>query len=198
MWLDVTAAVPVADHDLDAGRVAGVDVGIIHPYAVACGEDALVVSGRALRAEERLHRVGAAHDREHRAAAESEERTPSTAEARGANPSRGATSPRRATFDAIAIALAGPLVEVAHRIPALFHHLLDEFVGLDDGVAGSIHKVSLHFAPGSLEPFLISRRQGTQRKRVRPLHSSFEGFLGFGSIAALPYDPIVFGAEADL
>jgi IS605 OrfB family transposase len=38
------------------GRVAGVDLGIIHPYAVA-GPDgqALLVSGRAIRAEHHLH-----------------------------------------------------------------------------------------------------------------------------------------------
>lgn len=55
LLLDVTAAVPVADHDLDPTRVAGIDVGIIHPFAAACGDEALVVSGRAIRAEERLH-----------------------------------------------------------------------------------------------------------------------------------------------
>ncbi|MFE9694813.1 zinc ribbon domain-containing protein, partial [Micromonospora sp. NPDC005806] len=40
----------------DRARVAGVDVGIIHPYAVA-GPDAagLLVSGRAIRAEHRMH-----------------------------------------------------------------------------------------------------------------------------------------------
>jgi IS605 OrfB family transposase len=53
--LDVTAAVPVAHHDLDPGRVAGVDVGIIHPFAAASDDAAIVISGRALRAEERLH-----------------------------------------------------------------------------------------------------------------------------------------------
>jgi len=53
--VDVTAAVPVEHHDLDADRVAGVDLGIIHPYAVVAGDEALLVSGRALRAEERLH-----------------------------------------------------------------------------------------------------------------------------------------------
>lgn len=55
LLLDVTAAVSVEDHGLDPGRIAGVDVGIIHPFAVAGPDDALVVSGRALRAEERLH-----------------------------------------------------------------------------------------------------------------------------------------------
>lgn len=56
LYVDVTAEVLVEDHDLDPARVAGVDLGIIHPYAVAGPDgDALVVSGRALRAEERLH-----------------------------------------------------------------------------------------------------------------------------------------------
>ncbi|MEV4199538.1 hypothetical protein [Micromonospora globbae] len=60
LFLDVTAEVPVAVYppgaQLDPGRVAGVDVGIIHPYAVA-GPDgkALLVSGRAIRAEHRMH-----------------------------------------------------------------------------------------------------------------------------------------------
>ncbi len=55
LHVDVTAEVPVADHNLDPDRLAGVDLGIIHPYAVAGPEEALVVSGRALRAEARLH-----------------------------------------------------------------------------------------------------------------------------------------------
>jgi transposase len=56
LYVDVSAEVLVEDHDLDPARVAGVDLGIIHPYAVAGPDgDALVVSGRALRAEERLH-----------------------------------------------------------------------------------------------------------------------------------------------
>jgi len=58
--VDVTAEVPVAAYppgaEPDPGRVAGVDLGIIHPYAVA-GPDgqALLVSGRAIRAEHHLH-----------------------------------------------------------------------------------------------------------------------------------------------
>ena len=39
LWIDVTAEVPVAGYppgaEPDRGRVAGVDLGIIHPYAVA-------------------------------------------------------------------------------------------------------------------------------------------------------------------
>jgi IS605 OrfB family transposase len=56
--VDVTAALPVEDEDhrLDAGRVAGVDLGIIHPFAVvACNGAGLLVSGRAIRAEDYLH-----------------------------------------------------------------------------------------------------------------------------------------------
>jgi IS605 OrfB family transposase len=55
LWLAVTAAVPVAPHDLDPGRVAGVDLGIIHPYAVVTEDAGLLMSGRALRAEAYLH-----------------------------------------------------------------------------------------------------------------------------------------------
>ena len=60
LWADVTAEVPVATYPdgeaPDPGRVAGVDLGIIHPYAAA-GPDAelLLVSGRAIRAECRQH-----------------------------------------------------------------------------------------------------------------------------------------------
>ncbi|WP_406046536.1 hypothetical protein OG799_15010 [Micromonospora sp. NBC_00898] len=60
LFLDVTAEVPVAVYppggQPDPGRVAGVDLGIIHPYAVA-GPDGerLLVSGRAIRAEHRMH-----------------------------------------------------------------------------------------------------------------------------------------------
>jgi putative transposase len=59
LWVDVTADVPVACYpnglEPDPGRVAGVDLGIIHPYAVA-GPDGLglLVSGRAIRAEHRM------------------------------------------------------------------------------------------------------------------------------------------------
>ena len=66
LLLDVTAEVPVTDYSAGTGpdpvTVAGVDLGIIHPYAVLAprshvgGPDAaLLVSGRALRAEHRLH-----------------------------------------------------------------------------------------------------------------------------------------------
>ncbi|MER5338558.1 transposase [Micromonospora sp. NPDC002717] len=60
LFLDVTAELPVAVYPLgegpDPGRVAGVDVGIIHPYAVAGpGGEGLLVSGRAIRAEHRMH-----------------------------------------------------------------------------------------------------------------------------------------------
>lgn len=55
LWLAVTAVVPVQQHDLDPKRIAGVDLGIIHPYAVVAQEAGLLVSGRALRAESYLH-----------------------------------------------------------------------------------------------------------------------------------------------
>ncbi len=59
LFADVTAEVPVATYDDGTGpdpeRVAGVDLGIIHPFAVAGADCALVVSGRAIRAENRLH-----------------------------------------------------------------------------------------------------------------------------------------------
>jgi IS605 OrfB family transposase len=60
LWIDVTAEIPVtsyADGDgPDPGRVAGVDLGIIHPYAAAGpGGQQLLVSGRAIRAECRQH-----------------------------------------------------------------------------------------------------------------------------------------------
>ena len=60
LWVDVTAEVPVACYppgqEPDPARAAGVDLGIIHPYAVA-GPDGqgLLVSGRAIRAEHRMH-----------------------------------------------------------------------------------------------------------------------------------------------
>jgi IS605 OrfB family transposase len=60
LHVDVTAEVPVAAYPdgegPDPGRVAGVDLGIIHPYATA-GPDGqlLLVSGRAIRAECRQH-----------------------------------------------------------------------------------------------------------------------------------------------
>jgi transposase len=59
LWVDVTAEVPVACYPVgrepDPARVAGVDLGIIHPYAVPCLGQPLLVSGRAVRAEHRMH-----------------------------------------------------------------------------------------------------------------------------------------------
>jgi IS605 OrfB family transposase len=55
LWLAVTAAAPIQQHDLDPGRTAGVDLGIIHPYAVVTQDAAMLVSGRAVRAEGWLH-----------------------------------------------------------------------------------------------------------------------------------------------
>ena len=56
----MTAEVPVtvyrAGQAPDPSRVAGVDLGIIHPYAVAGpGGQGLLISGRAIRAEHRQH-----------------------------------------------------------------------------------------------------------------------------------------------
>jgi putative transposase len=53
----VTAEVPVAVESAEPDRsiVAGIDLGIIHPYAVMAGNEGLLVSGRAIRAEGRLH-----------------------------------------------------------------------------------------------------------------------------------------------
>jgi len=39
----------------DPDRIAGVDLGIIHPFAVVSSDGAVLVSGRAMRAESRLH-----------------------------------------------------------------------------------------------------------------------------------------------
>src|SRR5439155_478315 len=50
-----SAEVAVAGEDLDPTRTAGVDLGIIHPYAVMAADEGLLVSGRAIRSEERLH-----------------------------------------------------------------------------------------------------------------------------------------------
>jgi IS605 OrfB family transposase len=55
LWLAVTAAISIQHHNLDPGRMAGVDLGIIHPYAVVTEQAGLLVSGRALRAESYLH-----------------------------------------------------------------------------------------------------------------------------------------------
>src|SRR5438067_127049 len=55
LYVDVTAALQAEDHGLDPGTVAGVDPGIIHPFAVVSGGEALLVSGRGLRAECHLH-----------------------------------------------------------------------------------------------------------------------------------------------
>jgi putative transposase len=64
LWLDVTAEVPVAvcpaGQEPDPARVAGVDLGIIHPYAAAGPRaDGLLVSGRAIRAEHHQHHADA-------------------------------------------------------------------------------------------------------------------------------------------
>jgi transposase len=60
LYLDVTAEIPVTAYPdgtgPDPARVAGVDLGIIHPYAAAGpGGQRLLVSGRAIRAECRQH-----------------------------------------------------------------------------------------------------------------------------------------------
>ncbi|MGN9805083.1 RNA-guided endonuclease InsQ/TnpB family protein [Micromonospora sp. L32] len=61
LFLDVTAEVAVTTYppgeEPDPARVAGVDLGVIHPYAVAGpdGEGLLVSGGRAIRAEHRMH-----------------------------------------------------------------------------------------------------------------------------------------------
>ena len=55
LFVDVTAALEPEDHGLDADLIAGVDPGIIHPFCVVLAGEALLVSGRGLRAECHLH-----------------------------------------------------------------------------------------------------------------------------------------------
>jgi putative transposase len=55
LFIDVTARVPVLDHGVDPAVTMGVDLGVIHPYAAVVADVGLLVSGRALRAEEFLH-----------------------------------------------------------------------------------------------------------------------------------------------
>jgi IS605 OrfB family transposase len=55
LYLDITAEVSVRSEELDPAITAGVDLGIIHPFAVMAADEGLLVSGRAIRAEERLH-----------------------------------------------------------------------------------------------------------------------------------------------
>ena len=57
LFVDVTAEIEVASKTLcdRPPRVAGIDLGIIHPYVVVARSGALLVSGRAQRAESRLH-----------------------------------------------------------------------------------------------------------------------------------------------
>ena len=55
LFMDITAWVAVARAEVSPEKVAGVDPGIIHPLAVAAGDQALLISGRAVRAEEFLH-----------------------------------------------------------------------------------------------------------------------------------------------
>jgi len=55
LFMDITAWVAVAQARAVPEKVAGVDPGIIHPLAIAAGDQALLVSGRAVRAEEFLH-----------------------------------------------------------------------------------------------------------------------------------------------
>ena len=45
----------MAAGDLDPMVIAGIDLGIIHPFAVVTGDEGLLVSGRAVRSEDRLH-----------------------------------------------------------------------------------------------------------------------------------------------
>ena len=59
LCVDVTAEIEIESYEPgeapDPDRIAGVDLGIIHPFAVVADEGSLLVSGRALRAESRLH-----------------------------------------------------------------------------------------------------------------------------------------------
>ena len=102
LWVDVTAEVPVASYpagqEPDPARVAGVDLGIIHPYAVA-GTDGqgLLVSGRAVRAEHRMHLA----DTKARIGRWPTARPSRGSEGRGGGGTTGAASgwPRRGTGD---------------------------------------------------------------------------------------------------
>jgi hypothetical protein len=95
LWLAVTAAVPIQqDHDLDPNRVAGVDLGIIHPYAVVTEDAGLLVSGRALRANSSLPLKD--QQARHAKAARRAQGPGSVGRAAGAATDPGSVVPRRA------------------------------------------------------------------------------------------------------
>jgi transposase len=54
LFVQVNAEIPVTEPALDHEVIVGVDLGVIHPYAAVVDGEALVCSGRALRAEEFL------------------------------------------------------------------------------------------------------------------------------------------------
>jgi transposase len=69
LWLAVTAAVPIQPQYLDAGRVAGVDLGVIHPYGDPKGitkQDAGRVQNWRLRQWRRTHLLQALRDKAER------------------------------------------------------------------------------------------------------------------------------------
>jgi transposase len=94
LYLDVTAEVPVTAYPPGTGpdpaRVAGVDLGIIHPYAVAGPAGALLVSGRAIRAECRQQ----LRDRKARSRAAARRAPPAGSAGHGAGASTAAARPR--------------------------------------------------------------------------------------------------------
>jgi transposase len=55
LFMDITAWVAVVKAEVVAENIGGVDPGVIHPLAIAAGGHALLISGRAVRAEEFLH-----------------------------------------------------------------------------------------------------------------------------------------------
>ncbi|GAA4639361.1 RNA-guided endonuclease TnpB family protein [Actinoallomurus vinaceus] len=68
LFVEMTAEIPVATYppgcEPDSSRMAGVDPGVIHPFAVAGPDgEGLVVSGRAIRAETHLHLKDTKHRR---------------------------------------------------------------------------------------------------------------------------------------
>jgi putative transposase len=70
LCVDVTAELPITTYpagcEPDPDRVAGIDLGIIHPFAATTTSgngEGLLVSGRAIRAEHRLHLADTKHRR---------------------------------------------------------------------------------------------------------------------------------------
>jgi hypothetical protein len=88
--------------------------------------------------------------------------------------------------------IRGPLLKIAHRIPARFHHFANQFVCPRNGFPRRIDELRLDGAPRICKPVDLATIQFPQVQLPDPLLPFSEFVLGFSLVTPIADQPVIF------